>query len=227
MPLLLLHGALSSQKQFAPLLPLLGEKFDVHTLNFPGHGGAEMPQGAFSIPLFADAVLHYMDQKGLSSVNIFGYSMGGYVALYLAAHCPERVNKVFTLATKLDWTPEAAQRETAMLDPGKILEKVPAFAKALEEMHAPHDWKVVLQKTAGLLTGLGSNPALGEKELRQIEIPVLISLGELDKMVTLQESMMAAQQLRNGSFSLLAAAPHPFEKVDHSLLAEKMKDFFQ
>jgi pimeloyl-ACP methyl ester carboxylesterase len=224
-PLLLLHGALSSQQQFSPLKELLSDKFEIHTLNFPGHGGEEIPQ-EFTIPLFADAVLHYLDQKGLAAINIFGYSMGGYVALYLASHHPERVSKIFTLATKLEWTPQAAERETAMLDPEKIMEKVPAFAKAMEQIHAPQDWKIVLKKTTELLTDLGNNPALSEKDFGQIDIPVLISLGELDKMVTLEESMTAAHQLKNGTFYQFPSTPHPFEKVNYPILAEKISYFF-
>jgi len=224
-PLLLLHGALSSAKQFFLLQNILSEKYDVHTLNFPGHGGEDIPP-EFSIPLFADTVLHYMDEKNITSVNIFGYSMGGYVALYVAAHHPGRVNKIFTLATKFDWTPQSASRETSMLNPEVIMEKVPAFAKSLEQMHSPQDWKVVLSRTSDLLMNLGNKPALSEKELQNIDIPVVISVGELDKMVTVEESSNAAHQIKNGSFCLFPSTPHPFEKVNHSTLAEKMNEYF-
>src|SRR6185436_6771769 len=81
--ILLLHGAIGSKNQLTPLLPFLNKEFDIHTLNFPGHGGDEISDEPFSISYFAGEVLKYFDQKNISSLYIFGYSMGGYVALYL------------------------------------------------------------------------------------------------------------------------------------------------
>jgi len=135
--ILLLHGAIGSKNQLTPLLPFLNKEFDIHTLNFPGHGGDEISDEPFSISYFAGEVLKYFDQKNISSLYIFGYSMGGYVALYLAAHFPERVKKVFTLATKFDWTPQVAEKEMALLNHEKISQKVPAFASFLEQTHFP------------------------------------------------------------------------------------------
>lgn len=224
-PLLLLHGAISSHKQFDVLLPFLKDSYEIHAPDFPGHGGSTIPE-MFSIPLFASAVLDYIDSKKLDQVSIFGYSMGGYVALYLAAHYPQKIKKVFTLATKFNWMPAVAEREVAQLDAKKILEKVPAFAAMLKEMHAPQDWKKVLEKTAGMLLNLGNNPALSEKELRQIKIPVTIGIGELDKMVSVDESQNAANHITYGQLLQLPATPHPFEKINHEMLAEKMKESF-
>lgn len=107
-----------------PLAEELKKEFTVHTLNFSGHGGKSTTD-AFSIPLFAQEVLRYLDEQQLSSVAIFGFSMGGYVALYLASQHPERISYVFSLGTKFSWTPEISVREVRMLDVAGIKEKVP------------------------------------------------------------------------------------------------------
>lgn len=225
-PLLLLHGAISSRKQFDVFTPFLSERFDVHALNFPGHGGNEIPAEPFSIPLFAASVISYLDENKITAASVFGYSMGGYVALYLAAHYPERVSKVFTLATKLEWTPHIAERETAQLNAEKILEKVPAFAAALEQTHLPQPWKTVLEKTSAMLFDLGKQPALTNNDFLQIETPVIIGIGELDKMVSIAESQNAAKQLKNGKLLVLPATPHTFEKVNHAMLTEQVNELF-
>jgi pimeloyl-ACP methyl ester carboxylesterase len=225
-PLLLLHGAISSQKQFDVLLPFLIDQFEVHVLNFPGHGGYEIPDEPFSIPLFASSVIRYLDQKNILSTSIFGYSMGGYVALYLATQHPQRVKKVFTLATKLEWTQQVAEKETNLLNPEKILEKIPAFASLLEQTHSPQDWKKVIQKTSDLLLQLGKNPVLAKEDFLQIKIPVIIGLGELDKMGSVEESKQASEYLENGQLLILPSTPHPFEKADHHILAGYIKNFF-
>lgn len=223
--LLLLHGATSSSKQFDTVIPLLEKQFTIHTLNFSGHGGKPFPAEPFSIELFANDVLKRMQENNSSAIDIFGYSMGGYVALYLAKHFPEKVNRVFTLATKFDWNPTGATKEAAMLNPEKIEEKVPAFARSLESKHG-ENWKTVLIKTAEMMISLGNSPALPLNELASIKQPVLVAVGDKDTMVTLEESTTAAQQLSNGRLLVLPETPHPFEKVDPEKIASEIVGYF-
>ncbi len=223
--LLLLHGAIGAKEQLAPLAEKLKDNYVVHTINFSGHGGEPMPE-TFSIHVFADDVLNYLKQHNIDKINIFGYSMGGYVALYLAKHHPEKVNKVFTLATKFLWTPDIAQKEIKMLDAEKIEEKIPAFAKTLENRHRPHDWKILLRKTADMMITLGNDNALTLSDLESIAIPVNISLGDEDNMVTLSETKDVFERLKNGNLIILEDTEHPIEKTDLKILANELTLFF-
>src|SRR5690606_41352857 len=108
-----------------------------------------------NIPQFAEDVLVYLEQQNIKSIDIFGYSMGGYVALYLAKNHPEKVGKLITLGTKLSWTPDIAAKETKMLDAAKMEEKIPAFAEILKTRHYLNDWKMVLEKTAYMMVAMG------------------------------------------------------------------------
>lgn len=222
--LLLLHGALGSQKQLEPLKELLTLDFDVRTLNFTGHGGKAFGDLPFSIDLFTKDVLHYIDEQNLEQVNIFGYSMGGYVALNLAKLYPERVGKIFTLATKFAWSVETATREVKMLDPVAIESKVPAFAKALEMRHAPQDWKNHLAKTASLMLDLGNGAALSAEDFSKVQQKVVITVGSKDRMVSQEESEAIAKVIPNAHFELLEGVPHPIEKVDVQMISEKIKE---
>lgn len=224
-PLLLLHGALGSAAQFDSLKTLLPEDREVYAPNFPGHGGAPA-QGAFSIAGFGEFLQKYLSDNDLSQVDIFGYSMGGYVALHLARHHPDLVNRTFTLGTKFDWTPETAAREMTMLDPEKIEAKVPAFASILAERHTPADWKDVLRRTADMIYGLGAGSGLAPEDMAAITCPVVVGLGEHDNMVTPEESKAAANLLPNGTFNILPGCKHPIEQTDVVLLAKRLKEFF-
>ena len=97
--IILLHGALGSKEQVQPLAAALQPELQVHTFNFSGHGGRPFPDTAFSIPLFAEQIAQYMHEKGIAQAYIFGYSMGGYAAMFLAKKHPEKVNKLITLAS--------------------------------------------------------------------------------------------------------------------------------
>lgn len=224
--LLLLHGAIGSSQQFKQVVELLNNTFDIHTLDFSGHGGKPIPDAPFSIELFANDVLKWMQENKIATIDIFGYSMGGYVALYLAKHHPEKVGNVFTLATKFNWNPEGATKEAAMLNPEKIAEKVPTFAKALEQKHGKN-WKTVLTQTAEMMINLGNSPALPLTALTEIQQPVLISVGDKDNMVTLEETIAAYRSIKSAQLLVLPQTPHPFEKVDAERIAEEIRRYFK
>src|SRR5688572_20485894 len=165
-PILILHGALGSASQLESVKSAMESSgMTVHSLNFSGHGGASF-QNHFGIEQFADDTLKYIKSHHLKQVNIFGYSMGGYVALWLAKKYPDIVGKILTLGTKFDWSAESASREVKKLNAEKILEKIPAFARILESRHAPNDWKILIQKTADMMMALGESPIL-TKEILQ------------------------------------------------------------
>lgn len=224
--LLLLHGAIGAKDQFADLASGLNKDFIVHTLNFSGHGGEPMPE-KFSIQTFADDVLKYLKEHKISKVNIFGYSMGGYVALYLAKHYPGKIEKIFTLGTKFHWSSEIAAKETKMMDPDKIEEKFPAFADTVSKRHAPSDWKTILNKTAEMMTALGNKNVLTLPDYESIEHHVQIGIGDKDTMVTLEETIDVYRKLKNANFIVLPNTYHPIEKVNVNQLISESISFFK
>jgi pimeloyl-ACP methyl ester carboxylesterase len=225
--LILLHGALGSKDQLQPVTRALENEFQVHTFNFSGHGGRPFPDSEFSIPLFSDQVAQYMHEKGIAQAYIFGYSMGGYAAMYLAKTQPEKVNKLITLATKFHWDEKTAAREVKMLDGKTIEEKVPAFAAQLQQRHAPNDWLQLLHKTSQLLTGLGKQNTLQLEDYTTITTPCLLLLGDRDKMVTLEETLSVYKQLPNAQLGILPGTPHALEQVNMHLLTEMIKAFIK
>jgi len=221
-PFLLLHGALGAKQQFNPLLSALPNSWNGQPINLPGHGGLPANE-TFSIEKMAEFVLQWLDNQNFAQINIFGYSMGGYVALWLAHTHPVRIRSVFTLGTQFDWTPESAAKEAGRLNPEKIAEKVPAFALQLEQLHAPEDWPQVVRQTADLLTQLGENPLVSPEVLQSIQQPVWIARSSDDQMVSRETSEKAVQNLPNGHFVELPETKHPLEQVDPALLAQMLE----
>ncbi len=223
--LLLLHGAIGTKDQLQLLANALQDKYFVHLINFSGHGCAAFRAEPFSISLFANEVIQYLQQNNINQTNIFGYSMGGYVAIYLAKHHPQQINKIITLATKFCWNETVAEKEIKMLDAKTILHKIPAFAQQLQQRHAPQDWKLLLQKTAALLINLGKNNPLQPGDYATIATPSLLLLGDRDKMITKEETFEIYKQLPNAQLGILPATPHPIEQVDVKLLSFLIKNF--
>jgi pimeloyl-ACP methyl ester carboxylesterase len=225
--LLLLHGALGAGAQLAPLAQLLGSRYRVHVLDFEGHGDLPPRDRPFRISHFGENVIEYLDEHAVERAHVFGYSMGGYVALHLAAACPERVGDVATLGTKFDWTPDVAAREAGRLDPTAIRAKVPRFAEALADRHAnAGGWEGVLARTADLLRELGYRPAVGARELSQVGQRVRIMVGDRDVTTSVEESAAAYRSLPAGELAVLPCTPHPLEQVDCAMLARTLVDYF-
>lgn len=225
--LLLLHGAIGSKEQLQDLSNLMECDYNVHLLNFEGHGGENIPDTSFSIQSFAHEVLDYMQQHHIEQANIFGYSLGGYVGMYIAKYFPQKIRRLVTLATKFYWDEEIAAKEIKMLDAATILQKVPAFADELAKRHSPNDWKVVLQKSAEMLLNLGSDNVLKTEDYADITMQCLIMLGDRDKMVTLDETLHVYKQLSNAQLCILPNTHHPIEPVDKHLIAFLMQRFLK
>lgn len=212
--LIILHGALGSAKQFEALKSRLTNHYDVFTFDFDGHGHGNETD-VMSIQLFAENLHQFVTSNNLQKTKVFGYSMGGYVALYLQSQHPDLFESITTLGTKFNWTVESSEKEVAMLNQEKIKEKVPAFALYLNEIQSPSNWEVVMEQTKGLMLDLGNHPLLTEEVLKKVSVPVRICLGELDQMVSEDESTWAVKSIPHATFEQLVGVPHPIQQIAH------------
>jgi len=227
MTLILLHGALGSKFQLKALESSLSNHFDVHSFNFSGHGGQPFSNFGFGIETFSHELKDYIVLNKLKGAHVFGFSMGGYVTLKLAQTNPDLIGKIFTLGTKFNWNPLSAGQEALKLKPEVIEEKVPQFAAILDKLHTPLNWKEVVIKTKDMMLGLGQNPLLNKSELLEITNDCIIARGEMDEMVSKEETEWAANHLHFGQPKELPDTRHPFEKVDIDLLAAELKAFLK
>ena len=220
--LILLHGALGSKNQFSALRTELETYFDVHSFNFEGHGGDESAN-AFSIQLFTENLIDYVQANSIKKANIFGYSMGGYVALNAALKIPEKIEKVLTLGTKFKWDMVSAEKEVKMLNPIKIEEKIPQYAEKLRQEHTPQDWKQVMNKTADMMTNMAKGARLTDDDLKKINHHVTIGIGSLDNMVSYEESEHASSLLPNSKLIKLDDVKHPIDQIETNQLVDYIR----
>lgn len=217
--LILLHGALGAASQFEALKAALKTSFEVQVLEFYGHG-ASLSDEPFRIEGFAEQLKAYLDARDLRQVWVFGYSMGGYVALHLAAQHPEYFEKIITLGTKFHWTPESAAKEVQYLNPEKVEAKVPAYAAYLATLHGSPGWKTVMQKTAAMMLELGNGAALKDSDFKRIAVPCVLGLGDADTMVSAEETEQVEKVVPNAQVLRLEQTPHPIDKVELARLVK-------
>jgi pimeloyl-ACP methyl ester carboxylesterase len=91
------------------VLPALERRHDVLALTLPGHAGGPPLDGDVTDDLLADAVERAMDVAGWPTAHLVGNSLGGHVALQLAAR--GRARTVVALAPAGGWAPTDDSRK--------------------------------------------------------------------------------------------------------------------
>ena len=224
--IILLHGAIGATDQLQPLGKLLSiAGKNVYTFNFSGHGKMPFKFKGFGIEVFAEELHDFILSKGLNKPDVFGYSMGGFVALHLASQNQSLLGKIITLGTKFAWDPETSAKEAAMLNVDKIEEKIPKFADTLKQRHGEENWKQLLSKTADMMLALGKDNLLTEDKLKQIQNNVLIGIADKDNMVSLEETTAVYKTLPNASMYMLPNSKHPIEQINTDILSKIIIDF--
>ncbi|WP_117193830.1 alpha/beta fold hydrolase [Rhizobium terrae] len=93
-PLLLLHGGLGSIDMFQPILPALTEHRQVIGVDLQGHGRTPLGKRPISIEAMGADMGKLVSELGYAQVDVLGYSMGGGVALQMAAQAPGKVRRL-------------------------------------------------------------------------------------------------------------------------------------
>ena len=100
-PVLMIAGVASDSASWAPLLPLIENKFRLILTDNRGVGRT-VSDGPIRFDDFIADHVALIDHLGFDSVDVVGHSLGGLIGLHLAASHPERVRKLITLGSGAD-----------------------------------------------------------------------------------------------------------------------------
>ena len=193
-PLLLLHGGLFNiDLQFGQVLPALAADRRVIAADFQGHGRTNDIDRPLSTAGLAGDVIGLLDHLGLDRVDIFGFSVGGAVALQVAVEHPERVRRL--VVSSITFRADGSRPENAAAVGAMTVDMIigtPMHAEYLAKSPNPDSLQGVLDKLGGFIEG----PGWSDDEIRGIEAPTLITVGDCD-MVRLDHAV-AFLQLRGG-----------------------------
>ena len=210
--IVLVHGANGCGAEMEPLAVPLRAFGDVRTPNLPGHGGREVPP-SFSIRQSAEDVVAGLDQGGIEAAWIVGYSLGGYIALYLARHHPGRVKGACALAMKYVFDVPTVQRWTYLAQPERLRRPGNPRAAELDAAHAPRDWTPITVANARLFEALGRDPELTDADLAAIARPVLLVNSNRDPLVPWQETVDISRRIPGSRLVMFYGLAHPMARV--------------
>ena len=95
--LILLHTLRTQLDLFEKVVPELSKRFTVYALDYPGHGYSDIPQARYDAAFFTKAVEGFLDKLDLRDVTLAGVSIGGAIALIIAARRNPRVARVVSI----------------------------------------------------------------------------------------------------------------------------------
>ena len=127
-PIVLVPGLGADTRLFFNVVPLLATVRQVVVVDPRGGGQSDEPTGQYSIEQMADDVAELFGGLGIVRADVVGYSMGGKIALQLAAGHPELVDHLVLAATTPSprWTRRFSRRRFMM----DLVSRIPILRKA-------------------------------------------------------------------------------------------------
>ncbi len=95
-PLIILHGLFGTLENWGGQIAALQPFFQVISVDLRNHGRSPHSE-SMDYPQMADDVIELMDDLSIATANIIGHSMGGKVAMQLALHYANRLNKLIVV----------------------------------------------------------------------------------------------------------------------------------
>ncbi len=126
-PLVLIPGLGSGTGLFSTVVQRLADRHRVVVIDPRGGGESDKPAGPYSIGQMTDDVAGLMGALGITRTHVMGYSMGGKIALQLAADHPELVDHLILAATSAGpLVTRRLSRAWLMVD---IISRIPVWRK--------------------------------------------------------------------------------------------------
>lgn len=198
--LLLLHGHPSQALEWAPILPQLTRGHHVIAIDFLGYGESDAPDIDYSIATQANMVVEFLDVVGVPEADVLGFSMGGGVALKLAADHPERVRRLVLVdnaGLKFETSITADFYEPKTLAEFRELEAVQSDRELPDFM--ARDVLRTLQGKAWVfrraVTSLLSFRDALDGKLANVRMPVLVIWGKADRLIPYEVALRLQSEL--------------------------------
>jgi 2-hydroxymuconate-semialdehyde hydrolase/2-hydroxy-6-oxo-octa-2,4-dienoate hydrolase len=236
-PVLMLHGSgpgVSGTANWQYNIPVLAEKFHVFAPDIVGFGATERPADiVYSLRTWTDHMWAFLDAHGIDKIAIVGNSLGGRIALQMAADHPARISRMVLMGS-----PGVGMTPTEGLAALRAYEPSPDAMRALlRNFFAVNpalitDELVAIRYEASVADGAfeayramffdprhkGSELGITEEEVRAITTPSLLVHGREDKVVPLTVSVTMLGLLPKADL-------HVFSHCGHWTQIERADEF--
>ena len=241
-PLMLVAGLASDSQSWQPVVGELSRRFLVITPDNRGSGRTAPQSCEIAIGRMADDCAALADHLGLPSVNLLGHSMGGFVALELAARHPRRVDRLILAGTSssnsrrnnalfADW---AASLESGT-DPARWFRNIFYWifsARFFEDQTLVEDalrFAVDYPYPQSSAAFRGQIDAIarynGNSGLKAVGSKTLVISGSEDLLFPPETGVELAQAIPNARHSVIEGAAHSIHMEQPGAFMDRIFDF--
>jgi 3-oxoadipate enol-lactonase len=200
-----------------PQMEALRSHFRVLRYDIRGHGSSPAPPGPYSIADLGGDLLALLDRLDVERAHICGVSIGGMTGMWVAAHAPERVDRLVLCCTSAHFDAGSAYRERAALVRAS---GIPQLVDAALERWFTSGFRErsgeLMDRMARALMNVepegyaGCCEALADMDLRgrlaAIRAPTLVIAGEHDPATPPDHGRLIAEGIAGARFELVPGA---------------------
>lgn len=197
-PLILIHGAFSAiGTSFDLLIPGLSKSRRVIGLEMQAHGRTADIDRPLSAAQMADDVAAAITALGYEKADVFGYSLGAFIALNLGMRHPEKVNRLGlgSIASKKSGFQPGLMEGMGSMSP-QMLHGTPWHEEYLRIAPNPDGFDTLFAKKMAMDAALEDVP---DAAITALPMPVLVANGDADLMVP-EHSVELLRLLGGGGF---------------------------
>lgn len=218
-PVVILHGAAGCTQMETELLARrLSSSYRVFALDFAGHGESDPLEDLHFAPsLFIDNVEALFDHLSLEKAHLFGFSLGGFIALAFAHRNPQRVQRLAIHAVNLIWDQRLVDLMLTRLDQDQIKQRSAELVQYLSDMHGEENWVTLFERMKTY-----TNEIRGHFDdfagVEKTPVPTLVSAVDKDDLFTIDSPVYLYKHLPNSTLAILPGKRHALQNVDLDLL---------
>lgn len=233
------HPLGASLEMWQPQAAALGGSFRVVRYDLRGHGRSPVPPGLYDIADLGADLIALLDRVGAARAHLCGVSLGGMVSLWVAAHRPDRVDRLVLCCTSALLGPPSSWRQRADLvrasGTGAVADAVlarwftPAFHARCPGVVAAMRATLASTPAAGYAECCGAIERMDLRaELAAVRAPTLAIAAADDPATPPEHLFRIAQGIAGARVVVVEGAAHlaSFEKSDEvtALIADHLRD---
>lgn len=136
MPVVCIHGLTANAFCYQPIADELAEEYHVIAYDLRGRGDSDKPSDGYSVPIHAADLAALIDELELKRPIIIGHSLGALIALYFAAHYPDKLSKLVLIDAggPLPWSTPEEQPAWLTASISRLGTAVPSFQEYTERL---------------------------------------------------------------------------------------------
>lgn len=135
-PIVCVHGITANAFCFQSFADSLSQHHRVIAYDLRGRGDSDKPERGYSVPIHAQDLAQLIDRLGLERPIVIGHSLGAMIALYFAAHYPDKIRKLVLIDAGLPLPWKTVEEQPAWLTTAinRLGTPVPSFAEYIARL---------------------------------------------------------------------------------------------